>query len=544
MARWANAEHTQSGQVNAPRGNIYDVNGLLLATNIVRDDVYVDPAQIVSDNPNTYEGVRVQLAQKLHRVLTNVPVTTLEQDLSLNVAAVPVAVSITPAQSAQLSAMQLPYTFLQPRTWRDYPQGDAMAQILGYVQDTTNTTPHGVYGIERSYDQQLAGKPGSFTTETDLNGNPLTVGASSSQQPVPGSNITLTIDSDIQYQLQTELDARVKQTGSLSGSAVVVDARTGAIVAMAGSPTFDPNNYGQYASQKGCLNTEEVYMNPVLYCEYEPGSTMKVITMAAALDQHKVTPSSTINDPGYVDFSDGTPRVTNWDYPAGHGKETMTQVLEYSSNVGASIIGHNYLGPQGFYPYVQRFGFGQCTGLFAPESCGSYSSPQDNGWSPSDLARQSFGQSILVTPIQMAMAYEAVANNGVMMKPYIVSEISSGQKVTNIQPQVSHQVISAQADQELVGMLKANALYNKGEASVPGYQIAFKSGTATTQGLSMSETEASLAGFIPATDPRFVILVKLDHPDDIFGGNAAGPLWSQIAQQLMLRYNIPPDQQP
>ena len=541
LARWANAEHVQNQTVNAPRGRIYDAQGLLLATNIVRDDVYIEPAQIVLDYPDTFAHEREKLAQQLHSVLPGVTEEKLKKALSSEAQTYRIAVSIDPEQSKALRGLRLPYTFLEPRTWRNYPAGEMAAQILGYVRaPQDNGAPQGVYGLEKKYNTSLSGQAGSLTAETDLNGNPLTVGINKAQDEVNGADLSLTIDSIIQYQAQTQLEALVKQSGAQSGTIVVLNARTGAVVALAGAPTFDPNHYGSYANDKGCLGQLEVYSNPALYCAYEPGSTMKSVTMAIGIDQHVITPDTSIQDPGYHYFSDGTPKVTNWDYPAGHGTETMTEVLEHSANVGAAIVAHDYLGPSRFYSYLNRFGFGQCTGLFGPESCGSYSKPGDKSWSPSDLARQSFGQTILATPLQVAMAYQVLANDGVMMPPYIVSTINDDKHVTRLQAQPPHRVISAETAKLLTSMLVTNANVNK-EVSVPGYSVAMKTGTGTTQGIATNQTEASMAGYLPASNPQFVILTKLDRPQSNIFGAVTGPLWESIAQQLMWRYSIPPD---
>jgi cell division protein FtsI/penicillin-binding protein 2 len=538
LSQLANDEHIQSQVVNAPRGYIYDIQGHVLATNVVRDDVYIAPIQFATD----YTGDNAQtelalLCSKLHQVLPQLSQDRLKQLFDSHQASVRIAGPIEPTQSQQLRALQLPDTFLEPRTLRVYPDGDLASQVLGYVQEDQG----GVYGIEQKYNTLLAGKPGSLTAETDLMGNPLTVGVSSQQQAVPGANLTLTIDSNIQYLVQSELTAAVKNLKAQSGTVVILNARTGAVVAMAGAPSFDPNNYGAASDQKGCLGTEDVYFNPALFCAYEPGSIMKSVTMAAALDQGLITPNTSFYDPGYLNFTDGTPTVTNW-ANEGYGTETMTQVLEHSANVGAAYVAHNILQANRFYPYLQRFGFGKSTGLEDPEAAGTYRDPLSANWTPSDLTRQSFGQSILVTPLQMAMVYQTIANDGVMMQPYLVASVNNNGHITTTQPQVKRRVISASAAELLKGMLVSAANFNK-QATFPGYSVAVKTGTATTQGISDDQTVASMAGFLPASNPQYVVLVKLDRPQaTIFGGTAAGPLWKTIAQQLMWHYNVTPDQ--
>ncbi|MGH2509694.1 MAG: peptidoglycan D,D-transpeptidase FtsI family protein, partial [Ktedonobacteraceae bacterium] len=370
------------------------------------------------------------------------------------------------------------------------------------------------------------------------------------QAPVAGANLTLTIDSNMEYMVETNLAQTVQSLQAESGAVVVLNARTGAVVSMAGYPTFDPNQYGQYYQQQGCLHSENVYLNPALYCAYEPGSTMKAVTMAAALDQGLITPDTTLQDQGCVSFTDA-PVVCNWeDLP--YGTESMTQVLIHSANVGAAHVAHDILGVDRYYPYLARFGFGQPIGIDGPEEPGNYRVPCGHGWSPcsqdwtmSDLTRQAFGQSILATPLQVAQAYQAIANGGVMMQPYLVSKIDNNGKITTTQPQIKRRVISQQAAQLLIGMLTQAGQYGSAQlAQVPGYSIAAKTGTATTQGISADQTEASVAGFIPASNPQFVILVKIDRPQkEIFGSTAAAPLWGKIAQQLVWYYNVPPDLQ-
>src|SRR6266567_7577110 len=543
LAKLASSEHIQNQILIAPRGLIYDAQGHILATNVVRDDVYIEPIQFSLDHsPDTFQSDLAKLVDALHRILPAVSQEKLYKDFNLNAWTVRIASRIEPWQSQQLRSVQLPDTFLQPRTWRIYPGGMLVSQILGFVrQDDKNSA--GIYGIERQYDGLLAGKPGSFTAETDLDGNPLVAGASVEQPAVNGADLTLTIDSTMQYIVQTALADAVQKLEAESGTVVVLNARTGAVVTMAGAPGFDPNQYGTYANQTGCLGKESVFLNPALYCTYEPGSTMKVVTMAAALDQGLITPDTSFYDPGYIQFADA-PTVTNWEGLA-YGTESMTQVLEHSANVGAAYVAHNILGPSRYYPYLARFGFGQARGIDGPEDTGYYRKPGDSNWTESDLTRQAFGQSILATPLQVVIAYETVANGGVMMHPYLVASINNNGHVVRTQPQVERRVISDKAAQLLTGMLEDSALHGFAQlAQVPGYTIAAKTGTATTQGISTDQTEASLAGFIPATNPRFVILVKLDRPQKaIYGSTAAAPLWGTIAQQLMEYYSVPPDAQ-
>ncbi len=546
LAQLATDEHTHNLPLKAPRGLIFDAQGHLLATNVVRDDVYIEPRQFRVDfeHDDNAHDKWIEMAHTLHQVLPNLSEDALINDYGLDVWTLRVnRQPITPEQSVQLQALSLhlPDVFLQASPLRSYPGGDLAAQVLGYVD--TNAT--GQYGIEGQYNTLLTGKDGSLTAETDLNGHPLTVGASSGQVPVPGANITLTIDSTIQYMAQTALVGAVKKLQAKSGSVVVLNVRTGAVVAMAGTPSFDPNHYSDYATQNGCVDSASVFFNPTLYCTYEPGSTMKVVTMAAGLDQGLITPDTSFTDNGTISFPDAK-MVSNWNYKQ-YGVETMTQVLEHSANVGTAYVAHDIIGANRYYPYVQRFGFGHSYNIDGPEQVGTYRTNTSSDWYPTDLTRQAFGQSISTSPFQMAMVYEAIANGGVMMQPYLVQSINNNGHVTTTHPQVQRRVISANTARMLNGMLVSAANYNQ-QATFPGYSVAVKTGTATTQGLDDTQTEASMAGFLPASNPQYVILVKIDRPSAtiaggtaIFGGTAAAPLWKTIAEQLMWHFNVPSD---
>ena len=547
LAQLANEEHIQNLVLNAPRGIIYDSAGHILATNVVRDDVYVEPHQFSIDHADNPQDDLTTLIQALHQILPQVSLASLQADFQTDMGAIRIAVRIDPAQSQQLETSRLSDVFLEPRTWRVYPNGTLAAQMLGYVTQSDDAS-YGSYGIEGQYNTLLAGKPGSSTVETDLQGNPLTVGVNNQQAPVAGADLTLTIDSSVEYMIEADLAKTVQAEDAQSGAVVVLNAKTGAVVAMAGYPTYDPNNYGQYYNQTGCLHTEEVYFNPALYCAYEPGSTMKAVTMAAALNQGLITPETTLQDNGCITYSDA-PEVCNWEDLA-YGTESMTQVLIHSANVGASHVAHDILGVSRYYPYLASFGFGQPIGIDGPEESGFYRqpcgyglSPCSSDWTMSDLTRQAFGQSIEATPLQVAQAYQTIANGGVMMQPYLVASVDNNGHITQTQPTIKRRVISQQAAQLLTQMLTQVAISGSAQlAQIPGYSVAAKTGTATTQGISADQTEASVAGFIPASNPQFVILVKMDRPQkNIYGSTAAAPLWSEVAQQLVWYYGVPPD---
>jgi cell division protein FtsI/penicillin-binding protein 2 len=311
-----------------------------------------------------------------------------------------------------------------------------------------------------------------------------------------------------------------------------MDPQTGAIMAMASLPSFDPNQYGDA--------TLASFVDPAVSSTYDPGSVMKAMTMAMGINSGVITPASTYDDTGSTRVDGVT--LHNWDESA-HGTITMTQVLQFSANTGA-IWAASHIGSDHFTSYLRDFGFMQPTKIDLPdEPAGS----RDTS-SAADLttAENAFGESIAVTPLQMVMAYGALANGGLLMRPYIVSSIagSNGQgPVSRYGLQPVRQVVSPLAAETVTQMLVQSAALSEAQMNlVQGYSIAAKTGTSTPDTSNPSDTFASVIGYAPATHPRFVMLVKLNHPRaTIFGGSAAGPLWRALAEQLFVYFQIPPD---
>jgi cell division protein FtsI/penicillin-binding protein 2 len=542
LAALASQEHTRPILVPAGRGSISDTNGNLLALNVTEDAIDADPQAILQEN-NDAPGSLERTLQQLASILKQ-PADILYPQLILSQHGQPVTftylhdaqgqkIHATQAQSAAikqlLSQNQLWGVGLLPESWRVYVDGTLAAQLLGFVQQDSGI---GQYGVEAYYNSLLAGQPGKLIAETDVNGNPLVIGDQVWQPPVNGADLTLTIDANVQLTVEQMLQAAIARYQADSGSVVIVNPKTGAIIAMASEPSFDPNQYSEVSSYN-------LFINPAVSNVYDPGSTMKAVTMAAALDLHLITPDTTLNDPGYYDV-DGI-RIHNFD-DLGYGVETMTQVLQHSANVGAIWVALQKLGAANFYHYVSLFGFGAPTGVDLPtESQGLVPSPANR--TDLTLAENSFGESIDVTPLQMTMAYAALANGGLLMQPYVVASATQNGQTTMFKPHVVRQVISPATAQTITSMLVQSA--RDGEASlaeVPGYQIAAKTGTSTPSDDPASPTYASLAGYAPASHPQFVMLVKIDHPKSpIFGALVAAPLWHDIAAWLFHYYRIPPD---
>jgi cell division protein FtsI/penicillin-binding protein 2 len=445
---------------------------------------------------------------------------------------------------------------LEPRDQSTYPNGQLASQVLGYV---TYTYPNGgpvdtgQYGLEQYYDNQLRGIPGHVSVRKDTKGDPIQVGTGANQAPQPGATLHTTIDSYVQWFVEQDLAQAIKQYGASGGSIVVEQPKTGAILAMASTPTYDPNNWqaivNQYnsTSKKG-KSSFSVFTNPAISDQYEPGSTFKAFTVAIGLDSRSFGPGTTINDPGKINI-DGIP-IQNWclDQCTFGGPEDVSTMLHYSSNIGAALFGRMITATT-WYDYLARFGFGQPTGIdLAGEAPGDYRKPTGDKskiiWVAAYKDTQAYGQAIAVTPLQLVNAYSALANGGVLMVPHVVQSYTLNGKTTVVQPQQVRQVISGDTDSQMNAILVNQAINGEAcEALVPGYDIAAKTGTASIPqfgSYAPNQTIASTAAYAPADDPQFVVLVKLDKTNPQWGSETAAPTVHTVLEQLFNYYKIPP----
>lgn len=418
---------------------------------------------------------------------------------------------------------------------RFYPEGETGAHVLGFVGESEHGRS-GRYGIEGWFDAELAGRQGSLRTEKDPGGRTIAVGNRNVVPARDGDDIVLTIDRTVEYVACRKLAEWVKAHGAAKGSLVVLDPKTGAVIAMCGAPSFDPNAYGK-------VDDVGVYNNTAIFDAYEPGSVFKAITMAAGLDTGKIAPTTPFDDPGEVKIGPYT--IRNSDLKA-HGRVDMTEVLVASLNTGLVEVVHR-LGPASFLKYVRDFGFGRKAGIeLQSEAAGNIEPLERKGdiWA----ATGSFGQGITATVLQIAAAYGAVANGGTLMKPYIVEEIRHADGTVETRgPRVVRRVISERAARLLTGMLTAVVERGHGRrAGVPGYWVAGKTGTAQIArtdgpGYEVGATIGTFAGFAPVEDPKFVMVVRVDRPKDVqFAESSAAPLFGDMAKFLLDYYEVPP----
>lgn len=519
---YAQTAQAQSENINnlLVRGNIYiqdpasasgsassaQADGAyLVATNKKFPLAYIIPASVA--NP-------VTAMDKLSAILGLKTDTLSSAFNSKSSSARVIARRLTDAQVAAVNALNMKGVGVKYETDRYYPDGPLLATVLGFLGYGDNGRA-GQYGVEAYFNNELSG-----------------AAQSAADAPRP-ADIVLTIDRNIQLIAEKKLDEVLLKWHASGGTVIIEEPKTGKILAMADRPGFDPNSYSSA--------NPSMFINQGVQGMFEPGSSFKPVTMAAGLDTGKVTPTTTFTDPGVIDIAGY--KIHNFDNQA-HGTVTMTTVLEKSLNLGAAFV-EGLLGQENFLNYIVNLGFGQKTGIDLPaESNGDignlYSGRQIN------FVTASFGQGIAVTPLQLINAYSALANGGKLMKPYVVDHINyEGGKTETAKPEVVAIPISEKTSQKIKGMLVSVVDKGFDKARIKGYDIAGKTGTAQIAdghgGYEEGVFIHDFLGFAPASDPRFVILIKMDRPKGItFAADSLSPTFREIAAYLLNYYNIPP----
>lgn len=452
---------------------------------------------------------------------------------------VPISKKVEEEEALAIKALKiegLNYDMFQDRYYPERNVGSHVLGFLGYMDDTRR----GRYGLEGFFERELSGSSATMNVDKSASGDAM-LKTDQLDKVTDGSDLILTINRSVQFETCRLLKAAVDRHGANGGSVVIMEPKTGAIIAMCAVPDFDPNNYRE-------VEKIEVFNNPVIFDSYEPGSTFKAITMAAAVDQVKVGPNTTYTDKGYI-MVDGWPKpIKNSDYESkgGHGVTSMNIVLQDSLNTG-SYFAMQSIGAPMFAEYLKRFGFGEKTGIeLETETAGNIISMTGKKIKPVAAATASFGQGITATPIQMINSYAVIANGGMLMKPFLVKAIISpdgGQIVT--QSTQVRRVISNRTATLMTGML-VNAVENghAKRAKVPGYYVAGKTGTAQVASKDKKgygdQTIQTFIGYAPANSPKFVMLTRLDDPKDSkFAESSAVPLFGEIATFVLNYYQVP-----
>jgi len=523
LAQEAVAFRYREDVVPAQRGTIYDSRGRPLATNVPANRVSVIVNQVKDPH-----ATALALAPLIGRGADDIESAITQPGKEWVV----LQRRLTQEASDRITAMKLPGVVLDPEPRRVYPMGDFASQDLGFV----NYDYVGSYGVEGAYNTVVGGVAGKLVGERDTSGNVIALAQSSLNPPQDGADLVLTVDSAVQRIVEQALDQALASQQASSGTIIVENPQTGEILAMASRPSFDPNNFQD-------VTDASLFNNPGISGTYEPGSTFKTLTMALGLETGVVTPD-TVHDGGPYRIIPGGDKVYNA-LDVDFGPETMTQVLQHSSNLGAMWVAEQ-VGEDRFYRGLAAFGIGRPTGVdLAGEADGILPLPGSASWTEANLYTNAFGQGLAVTPLQLLNAECVLANGGNLMKPYLVKQIVGPNGTQNIQPRVVRRVISPQTSQTITAMLTTVMDTTYKRFSVPGYEIAAKTGTAQVPspngGYDPNATIGSMIGYGPTNNPQFAVLVKIDRPQESpWGESAAGPAFQQIFQQLFMLYGIPP----
>lgn len=541
------AYFTERGNLNAgewrvvypPRGIVYDRDGHVLAGNTRVYEVGVELAQV--KNPHTIAlTLNVVLGLDYAQVFQTVsrdPTPELvyavlddfvpEEKINL-LKQYEDEIARNYNRGRDKEQPSLSGLVYRPHLMRSYPEKDLGSNILGFV----SREGKGYFGVEARFDTLLAGEPKTVWVPRDPN-------RVTEMPKVPdGASLVLTVHRSIEAMVEEILDEAVDDNGAESGTIIVLEPKSGEILAMATTPRLDLNQYWRYSEVfKGSTP-----FNRAISQTYEPGSVFKILTMAAALDRGVVAPDTEFLDTGV--FEIGGTFIYNWNRGAW-GPQTMQGCLQHSLNVCLAWVG-SQLGAKDFYAYMQAFGIGHLTGVdLAGEVPGRLKIPGDADWYDADLGTNSFGQGVAVTPLQMAVAAAAIANDGKLMAPRVVRSIIDKGHQFDTQPRVVGLPISAKTARTLSEMLARSLEEEASDALVEGYRVAGKTGTAeipTPYGYSSSATNASFVGWGPVDDPRFLVYIWLEKPESSpWGSVVAAPVFRQVVERLVVLMDIPPD---
>ena len=504
------------------RGSIIDANGRVLAESISAESIYADPQSIgnrraVAKSIASVPGIGLTAAEIESKLKTNSGFAWIARQVPLEVA-------------AAVRARRIPGVDFVEEHRRSYPRVSLAANVIGY----TGMDGEGLAGIEHSLDRSVRGRAGKVTILRDARRGMYLVGGEGPNRPANGDNVVLTLDSVVQFIAERALASAAQKYRAAGGSVIVMDPRTGDVLAMASWPTFDPNRFRESA--------DTAWRNRAVQDLYEPGSTFKIITAAAGLEEGIVTPSQ------IIDCNNGSIEIANVSIREHGGNRynmmTFEDVLVHSSNVGTIKIGL-LLGQRRFHDYIRRFGFGSRTGVALPGEAVGLVRPTQK-WSMLSNASMSIGQEIAVTPLQLLRAVSAVANNGMLVEPRIVDRIvdGDGNLILRAERKPGKRVISEKTAALLNEILKSVVLRGTGEnAALAEHMVAGKTGTAQKAGRGgySDKVVASFVGYVPADRPRIAMIVVIDDPKGAqYGGTVAAPVFREVAEASLRYLGVPP----
>lgn len=534
--RWtalAQGQHIASAELAADRGEVFIHDGenrYPVAINREYPTVYVVPRDVADDERLVSElssilgvdqgFVREKLAK------TDDPFEIIKKRL-------------TEEEAKKVLNLEIKGVGLLPEKYRYYPAGELAAHVVGFASKEDGVT-RGRYGVESSQNERLSGTAGKLHQEKDAAGRWIPLSDRDVIVPKNGDDLLLTIDRVIQFETERVLKEAVENHEADRATAIVMDPKTGAVLAMASQPQFDPNAYS-------AVEDYSLFLNPAVSLTYEPGSVMKPITMAIGIEAGKVSPNTEYVDAGVVSI--GGYNIRNSEDKV-YGRSSMYKVLNESINTGVIFV-EQQVGNKAFKDYFERFGFGEQTGIEVPAELSGNTRNLDNLRSDIQYYTASFGQGITVTPLQLASAYSVLANGGKLMRPHILDAIirTDGTE-ERIAPEEIRRVLSEETSKSISKMLRDVVVNGHGKrADVPGYQVGGKTGTAQvaksdSKGYEDGLTIGSFAGYAPVDNPRFVIVVKIDNPKDVqWAESTAAPVFGRIMGFLLEYAKIEPTEE-
>jgi cell division protein FtsI (penicillin-binding protein 3) len=522
LMRLGERQHLKEWIVLPKRGALFDRAGEPLALSMESQSVYARPH-------------RVQEPEKLSRTLAqilNLRVSDVKQKLSSDKPFVWIKRQVSSPEAEKIQALNPAGIgmFYEPN--RHYPQGQLAGQLIGFV----GRDSEGLEGLELKYNDYIRGEAGSSMTERDALGRRVLVQGVERLRIPPGSDLHLTLNTSMQHIAEKELEAAVLKYRAKAGVAIVMEPFTGEVLTLANYPAFDPNHYSKQSAEQR--------RNRAVTDSFEPGSTFKTILAAAALEEGVVGKEDLFYcEMGKYSYAG---KIIHDTHP--HGWLPFSKILQVSSNIGFTKVAQK-LKKDRYFKYIEKFGFGQVSGIDVPGEVPGLLRRSET-WSAIDLATHAFGQGISTTPMQMVMAYAAIANGGFLMRPYVTRRVVSprGEVVLENQPHVIRRVISEKTSRSLASMLKD--VTNEGGtgmlANVDGFEVAGKTGTAQKAdpvhgGYAAKKRVASFIGFVPANDPRLVALVLIDEPEvNVYGGIVAAPVFRNIVQASLRHLAVAP----
>ncbi len=562
----AEDQYLDQSDIPAKRGNIYSSDGYVLAgarsnyllfaepkkikdpdkiakdlAELLSDIRFRDESEVVDSSNAGVEEENVKTKSHTKEEMYEKYFNDFKTSISKDLFWVPVIRDITPEEKKLIEDNKIDGLGFEEYPVRYYPEGSLTSHVLGFVASDEKGERVGYFGIEGKLNDELRGKQGKIIEDTDAVGNPILMGKYKEIPPVQGRDVVLTINRSVQYIVERRLKEDVEKYDAISGTIIVMHPFTGDIIAMANYPTYDPANFNEKEEKNPNTGRKNVdRKNSAIADTYEPGSVIKPMTIAAAIDLGIVSPSTTFVDGGPVRYSDYV--IDNWD-GKHHGVQTITELLQKSNNIGAAWVGHQ-VGPKKLYEYLYNFGIGSRTGVdLEGEDTGILRDSKD--WTDIDTANISFGQGMSATTLQVLNAFNVIANGGNLVQPKIISKIIDEKGEHEIPTKIIRRVISKETADTMVNLLEKTA--EGGEAKfciLKDYRISGKTGTAQIpEGgkYSPSRTNATFVGFL-TSNKSLSMIVKFEEPKtSVYASETSAPTWMDLVSELVKFYGIPPD---